>query len=290
MEPFSEFLSGIDFAAWARAIAILSVGLILARLLSKALSRIVLGPMGAHTATTLRRFTLYVFSAIIVMAALREVGFGFGVLLGAAGVLTIALGFASQTSASNLVSGLFLVAEKPFTLGDIIKVGQTTGEVLSIDLLSVKLRTFENLFVRIPNEMLIKSEIVNMTRFPIRRVDLQVGVAYKEDIGRVHKLLLDVADDYELCLNQPRPIVIFQSFGDSSVNLQLSAWSTRANFLELRNRLPERIKLAFDEAGIEIPFPHRTLFAGSSDVPFPVTVVDGRDADHRQDGADSFRD
>ncbi len=278
MEQFMELLATVDIAAWVRAVVILVVGLVVARLLARGLSHIVIGPMGPHTATTVRRFALYVLSAVVIMAALRELGFGLGVLLGAAGVLTIALGFASQTSASNLVSGLFLVAEKPFVLGDVIRVGQTTGEVLSIDLLSVKLRTFENLFVRIPNEMLIKSEITNMTRFPIRRVDLQVGVAYKENIGRVHKLLLDVADQYELCLNQPKPIVIFQSFGDSSVNLQLSAWSTRANFLELRNRLPERIKAAFDEAGIEIPFPHRTLFAGSSDTPFPVTVVDRSDA------------
>jgi small-conductance mechanosensitive channel len=272
MEPLLQALASVDWIAWLRGIAILAIGLLVARLVSRGLARAVMGPMGSHTATTLRRFAFYVLTAIVLMAALREVGFGLGVLLGAAGVLTIAIGFASQTSASNLVSGLFLVAEKPFMLGDVIRVGQTTGEVLSIDLLSVKLRTFENLYVRIPNEMLIKTEITTMTRFPIRRIDLQVGIAYKENIGKVHELLLKVADEYELCLSQPKPIVIFQSFGDSSVNLQLSAWATRANFLELRNRLPERIKTAFDEAGIEIPFPHLTLFAGVSDVPLPVRL------------------
>src|SRR5690606_3033117 len=128
-------------------------------------------------------------------------GFSLSVLLGAAGVLSVALGFASQTSASNLISGLFLIGEQPFQLGDTIKVGNTTGEVLSIDLLSVKLRTFDNLYVRIPNESLIKSEMTNLTRFPIRRFDLLIGVAYKENISQVRQIMQNVADNNPLCMD-----------------------------------------------------------------------------------------
>ena len=117
------------------------------------------------------------------VSALRELGFKLSVLLGAAGVLTVAVGFASQTSASNIISGLFLLGERPFSVGDVIRVGSTTGEVLSIDLLSAKLRTFENLFVRIPNETLIKSEVTNLSRLPVRRLDLKIGIAYKEEVG-----------------------------------------------------------------------------------------------------------
>jgi len=132
-------------------------------------------------------------------------GFQLSVLLGAAGILSVAIGFASQTSASNLISGLFLIGEGPFAIGDFIRVGTTEGEVLSIDLLSVKLRTPDNLFVRIPNEQLIKSEVVNLTRFAIRRLNLAVGVAYKEDIPRVRHILMQVATDNPLCLNEPAP-------------------------------------------------------------------------------------
>ncbi|HSP00724.1 MAG TPA: mechanosensitive ion channel family protein, partial [Thioalkalivibrio sp.] len=184
--------------------------------------------------------------------------------------------FASQTSASNLISGLFLIGEGPFGTGDVIKVGETTGEVLSVDLLSVKLRTFDNLFVRIPNETLIKSEVTTLTRFPIRRFDLQVGVAYKEDIERVRKVLMDVADRNTLCLDEPKPLFIFNGFGDSSVNIQFSVWARRENFLDLRNSLQIEIKKAFDAEGIEIPFPHMTLYTGSVTDPFPVRMVGGQ--------------
>jgi small-conductance mechanosensitive channel len=204
-----------------------------------------------------------------------ELGFDLSVLLGAAGILTVAIGFASQTSASNVISGLFLLGERPFAVGDVIRVGGTTGEVLSVDLLSVKLRTFDNLFVRIPNETMIKSEVTNLRRFAIRRVDLQVGVAYKEDLREVREVLLEVANRNPLCLEEPAPLIIFQGYGDSSINHQFSVWAKTENFLELRNSIPVEIKEAFDEHGIEIPFPHRTLYTGSETDPFPVRSTNG---------------
>ena len=123
------------------------------------------------------------------VSALRELGFDLSVVLGAAGILSVAIGFASQTSTSNLISGLFLMLERPFSIGDVIKVDSTTGEVISIDLLSVKIRTFDNLFVRSPNESMIKTQVTTLTKFPIRRADLQVGIAFKEDIERVKEIL-----------------------------------------------------------------------------------------------------
>ena len=273
MDEIFSSLSVEALSNWMRAGSVLLVGLLVARILAASLYKLTLGRMGVHTATTLRRVLFYVLSAIVVMTSLRELGFSLGVLLGAAGVLSVALGFASQTSASNLISGLFLVAERPFEIGDIITVDSFTGEVLSIDLLSVKIRTFDNLFVRVPNEVLIKTQITNLTRFPIRRLDIQIGIAYKEDIEKARTLLIKTADDYPLSLDQPRPLVIFQGFGDSSLNLQFSVWTTRENFLELRNTIPERVRKAFVEAGIEIPFPHRSLYAGSETAPFPVQIV-----------------
>lgn len=260
---------------WIFALLILVFGLVFARLITNALFRATTDVMGLDTATVLRRFGFYGLALIVVMAALREVGFDLGVIIGAAGILTVAIGFASQTSASNLISGIFLVAEKSFKLGDTIKIGEITGEVLSIDLLSVKIRQFDNVYVRVPNELLIKSNFSNFSHFPIRRLDLQIGIAYKEDIKRVRELLMSVADAYPLCLDQPTPLIIFQGFGDSSLNLQFSVWAERTNYLALRNDLPEAIKLCFDSEGIEIPFPHRTLYAGSQTAPFPVQIVEG---------------
>jgi small-conductance mechanosensitive channel len=219
------------------------------------------------------RLFLFAGASVLVIWILDELGFGIAPLLGAAGVLGIALGFASQTSVSNIISGLFLMAEQPFVVGDIIQIGTTVGIVQSIDLLSVKLRTFDNKFVRIPNESLIKTEVVNVTRYPIRRLDVAVGVAYKEDVDHVRRVLREVADANPMCLMEPAPMVMFEGYGESSLNFTFRVWATRENWLELKNTIHEDVKDRFDEEGIEIPFPHRTLYTGLVTDPFPVRVV-----------------
>ena len=217
----------------------------------------------------------------IIVSTLIELDFELTPLLGAAGIVGIALGFASQTSVSNIISGLFLVAEKPFVVNDVIKVGETTGQVLSIDTLSIKLRMFDNKYVRIPNETIIKSEVVNITRFPIRRVDLNVGIAYKEDMGKVRELLLDIAFKHPLCLQEPEPLVIFTGYGNSSIDMLFVAWAQREDWLTVKNDLMETIKNRFDEEGIEIPFPHLSLYKGLATDPFPVQIVNTPSTDNQ---------
>lgn len=277
-----EWLGNLNLGQWITtgvllkitgAVVILIVGWILARLLSSGVGRLVARRATKQSAMILRRVVFYSLLGIVVASALHQVGFKLGVLLGAAGILTVAIGFASQTSASNLISGLFVIAERPFVVGDVIRLNGTTGEVLSIDLLSVKVRTFDNLYVRIPNESIIKSQITNLTHFPIRRIDVQIGVAYKEDLDKVKRILFEVADENPLCLEEPKPIYIFQGYSDSALTFQFSVWAKRENFLELKNGIHEEIKAAFDEQGIEIPFPHRTLYTGAVTEPFPVKVV-----------------
>ncbi len=267
-----DYLTGPQAANLLRAAVKIGLGLLLGRLAGTGMARL-FGGEDAQRTMILKRVSFYGVAGLFAASALTELGFELGVLLGAAGILTVAIGFASQTSASNVISGLFLLGERPFSVGDVIRVNGTTGEVLSVDLLSVKLRTFDNLFVRIPNETMIKSEVTNLRRFPIRRVDLQVGVAYKEDLRKVREVLLEVADRNPLCLEEPAPLIIFQGYGDSSINHQFSVWAATDNFLELRNSIPLEIKEAFDEHDIEIPFPHRTLYTGAETDPFPVTVT-----------------
>mgnify|MGYP001179513234 CR=1 FL=1 len=273
------FLASGRWWSLVRALLTVLVGLLLARMLASATVRFFNGRLDAHRSMILRRLVFYLVLGLAVATALNELGFKLGVLLGAAGILSVAIGFASQTSASNLISGLFLVGERPFGIGDAIQVGGTTGEVLSIDLLSVKLRTFDNLFVRIPNETLIKSEVVNLSRFPIRRVDLLIAIARKEDIGRVRELLFAVAEANPLCLEEPKPLFIVAGFGASSIDLQFSVWAKRENFLELKNGMYEEIKRAFDAHGIEIPFPHTSIYAGSVTEPIPIRFVNSPDED-----------
>ena len=260
--------------ALTQAAILLAIGFFAARLARLAIVGGLAGRLSRQQLMLLRRGVSYTILTLFIASAVRELGFDLSVLLGAAGIVTVAVGFASQTSVSNLISGLFLVLERAVEVGDIIKVDTTMGEVLTVDLLSTKLRTFDNLLVRIPNETLVKSNITNYNRFPIRRVDLQVGVAYKEDLKKVIDLLNEVAYENPICLEEPAPLLISQGFGESSVNYQFSVWGKSENFLDLRNSMQVDIKAAFDKAGIEIPFPHRSLYVGTVSEPFPVRMVE----------------
>lgn len=270
----TEYVRGPQAAALVRALVKIVAGVVLGRLAGRGLVRLFAEQEDRHRAMVLRRASFYGIVGLFTASALMELGFDLGVLIGAAGILTVAIGFASQTSASNVISGLFLLGERPFAVGDLIRVNGTIGEVLSVDLLAVKLRTLDNLFVRIPNETIIKSEVTNIRHFPIRRVELQVGVAYKEDMEEVREVLLEVADRNPLCLEEPAPQVLFTGFGDSSLNHEFRVWAATSNFIDLRNSIPVEIKEAFDERGIEIPFPHRSLYVGSETDPFPVSRVE----------------
>lgn len=250
-----------DVSLWApllRAGLLLLAGVVLARLVRRLTSR-VLHASTAQARVLVQRAAAWTVLGIFTVSALRELGFDFAVILGAAGILTAAAAFASQTTASNVISGLFLGLEGTVSLGDIITVDGVTGEVLAIDMLSTRLRTFDNLMVRIPNETMMKTNITNLNRFPIRRYDLRVGVAYGSDLAKVHTVLMEVADANPLVLEEPAPLIIAQGYGASSIDLQFSVWARREAYLEVRNGVQRQVKAAFDRAGIEIPFPQMTL-------------------------------
>ena len=254
-----------------RAALLLVVGVLFARLAGSALARALGRYLSAQSVMVARRLTTWALYLVVIMGALNQMGVNPGVLLGAAGILTVALGFASQTSASNVISGLFLIAERPFVVGDVVQIDQVTGEVISIDLMSVKLRTFDNLFVRLPNETMVKSTMTNLTHFPIRRFDLHLAVDYRADLGHVRAVLESVADENPLCLDEPKPRIVFQGFEESAMRVRLSVWTATDNYVEIRDSVSVEVKAAFDAAGLPVPFPRRAL---AFDAPVEVRVVD----------------
>lgn len=268
-----QVINGIAWGQWLSAGFLLLLGMVLGTLVARSVGRMVATRVSRHHQVMIRRLFFYLVFLLFAMAALREAGFSLEVVLGAAGILTVAIGFASQTSASNIISGLFLVIEKPFEIGDFIEVDATIGEVVAIDLLSVKLRTPDNLYVRIPNETLIKTRVINRSRYPIRRIDLAIGIAYAEDVERVSELLLELARDNTVCLEEPKPFVLVTGFGASSVDLQFSLWVPKDNFLEGRGGMMIAVKKLLDKQGIEIPFPHTSIYAGSHSEPFRVQLM-----------------
>ncbi|MBU2875916.1 mechanosensitive ion channel family protein [Marinobacter salexigens] len=263
----------IAWGQWLSSGFLLVLGIVLASLAARSVSRMMVKRSSRHHTVMVRRLVFYIIFLLFGVAALREAGFSLDVVLGAAGILTVAIGFASQTSASNMISGLFLLVEKPFEIGDFIEVEAIMGEVVGIDMLSVKLRTRDNLYVRIPNETLIKTPVVNRSRFPIRRIDLQVGIAYAEDAEKVEALLLELAEKNPACLEEPKALVLVTAFGPSSVDLQFSFWVPKDKVLEGKSGMLVAIKKTLDEAGIEIPFPHTSIYAGSHSEPFKVQLL-----------------
>lgn len=275
LEPLRELFTPAGLPVLLRSGLVILTGIPLILILSRWTRRLVTTRYSSQQGMVAGKAVLYAGTLVLLVSVLMELGFSLAPLLGAAGILGIAVGFAAQTSVSNIISGFFLMGERPFVVDDVVEVGELTGRVLSIDMLSVKLRTYDNRYVRIPNENLIKTEFVNLTRFPIRRADITVGVAYKEDVGKVKEILFQVARDHPGALMEPEPQLYFLDFGASSLDFLFGVWVRTESYFEMRNDLRETIKRRFDEEGIEIPFPHRTLYAGATTEPFPVRIVEG---------------
>jgi small-conductance mechanosensitive channel len=241
--------------AIGRALFILALGFVVARLIGRWL-RLWIGASGdPQRAELVGRLSSWGIFAISLAGALQELGFQLGVLLGAAGVLTVAIGFASQTTLSNLISGFFLFGESPFKLGDVIEVEGVTGEVLSVDMMSTKLRTFDNRYVRIPNELIIKTKVLNYTRYPIRRLDLTLRISNQEQFERVRELGLEIIDDNTLALDEPKPVVFVSNFGELTLEVGFWVWVQTKDYGELQVSLPAELQRAFLKREIKLLAP-----------------------------------
>jgi small-conductance mechanosensitive channel len=273
-ENLKSFLSPENILTIVRIASIVLVGLILVRVLIFFIRKGMKSRFSLQSVMLVRKAIFYTGLFVILLLVLKQLNVKLAALLGAAGIAGIAVGFASQTSLSNIISGFFLISEKSFAVGDIITVDGSTLIVLSVDLLSVKARTFDNQYVRIPNEKLIKSEVRTATKFPIRRIDFTLSVAYKEDLSMVREVLLGIAETNRYCLNNPEPLFLLKEFGDSGIEILLGLWVVKADVLALRNSIMLEIKERFDREGIEIPYPHLSIYAGSETDVFPLHVVE----------------
>lgn len=266
-------MSLVQSGLWTQIVRVVFLCLCipLARILAKTIGRVIDVKASPQLGMIARKAVFYSALVLILATILNELGFKLTAILGAAGVAGVAVGFASQTTLSNFISGIFLILEKPFIVGDLIKVGDKTGVVQSIDPLSVKIRTLDNVFVRIPNENLLKGDTTNITRYPVRRMDIPIGVAYGSDLPKVVQVLKDVAKNNSFVLQEPEPLVLIQTLGDSSIGFLFGIWFAKSDYLQVRNSIIPEILTAFSKEGIQIPFPNRTL---SLSEPIPVKISD----------------
>ena len=186
-------------------------------------------------------------------------------LLAGVGVIGIALGFAFQDMAANLISGLVLAIKKPFVAGQVIQYGTEIGKVLQIDLRDTKIQRFTGEVIILPNRKLLENELTNVTEGVKRRIDIEVGVAYGTDLERAQEVACEaVAAIEDVVVDEKhKTIALFRKFGASSIDMELRFWIDYADdpvaFLRARSEAIKAIKRGFDEAGIRIPFPIRTL-------------------------------
>lgn len=206
----------------------------------------------------------YVVLAFVVIAVLNRFGVettSIVALLGAAG---LAVGLALQGAMSNLAAGVMLMIFRPYKVGDFIDAAGNFGNVEEISLFTTVLRTFDHQQIIIPNGKIWGEQIVNHSHHPVRGVELTFGVSYDTDIDKARDVIKKVFDDHPLILKDPEPVVVVSTLNDSSVDFAVRPFVKGDHWFDVRFTLPELVKKALDEAGIEIPFPHQKviLFKG----------------------------
>ncbi|KPQ19274.1 MAG: small conductance mechanosensitive channel [Algoriphagus marincola HL-49] len=202
---------------------------------------------------------LYVSLFIGIATVLGVPLTSFVAILGAAG---LAIGLSLQGSLSNFAGGVLILIFKPFKSGDVIVAQGHTGVVKQIGIIYTRLTTFDNKEIIIPNGGLANSDVVNMSTQDTRRADLTVGVAYGTNIKLARETILDIFKNDKRVHQDPEPVVFLNNFGDSSLDLVVRAWTDAGDLWPVYFDTMEAINTAFEEKGIEIPFPQRVVHQG----------------------------
>lgn len=259
LDTIIKYFEKFEFLPLIHAMVYFFIGLCITLVVRWFVGKLAERNISYHHSLLFRRIIFYLGLTLSLIYPLRASGVDVTAILGAAGLLGAAVAFASQTSISNFLSGVFLEAEKPFVIGDYVKVNDVIGEVLSIDLLSVKIRTKDNVLVRIPNESLLKSQFRNESRFPIRRFDIKLRVSFNEDLEKLKRIVLNAADKNPLCLKTPAPELSFVEFGEAAVIMQFSVWGKQSTYANLQTSIQMDIQAAFNSEKFILPTSPVTL-------------------------------
>ena len=181
-------------------------------------------------------------------------------LLLAGGITGIVLGFASQNIVGNLISGVFLMIEKPIKIGDQVEINKISGYVTDIRIISTFIRTYDGLLIRIPNQQVFTTNITNTVSYPVRRFDFTIGVRYSDDADSAIWLIKDLIDKEPFALNSPPPSVYVNDLGENSVNLIVRIWAPMNEWYVMKTRFLWAIKKILEENNIEVPFPQRKIY------------------------------
>lgn len=269
---FSYVVNNID--NWIAGIILVIVFYFLGSMAAGAIKRAILknrDDVQESALILVERISKITVLAIGVTIALAINGLNFTAVLGA---LSLGVGFALKDIIGNFISGVIMLSQNRINIGDFIKVGDgVLGTIVSIDTRATILQAIDGTEIVIPNQTMLGETLVSYTTNPFRRVELPVGVDYKTDLGMVTSLIKGILDKDENVVVKPAPSVIVKEFGESSINLSVRFWvETGKGWMKIRSNIAHKIKQAFDEVGVNIPFPIRTLKVDEDDRTFLKTM------------------
>ena len=245
---FKKLLTWENLFKFIGAIFVILCILIIFKLIKRAIKRISPEKLLPQHNQLITKIITYLSFAIIIMYVLSLFGIKLSAIWGAAGIAGIAIGFAAQTSVSNLISGLFVLSERVIKIGDFITVDGESGTVDSVGLLSVKIHTSDNQMIRIPNSTIINSALKNNNFFENRRMTFQISIDYNSDMNKALEVLKTVPALCPTVLQNPEPKVWYDGFGDSGINMTLAVWFLPANLIQTKNEVFIAMKKVFANA------------------------------------------
>ncbi len=195
----------------------------------------------------------------IAIAALDQLGVDTTSLVALIGAAGLAIGLSLQDSLKNFASGVMLIVFRPFKAGDFVEAGGTSGTIETISIFSTTMRTGDNREIIVPNGAIYSDSITNYSARETRRIDMVFGIGYDDDIRKAKELMQQILDADERVLSEPAPLIAVAELADSSVNFNVRPWVKSGDYWTVKFDLTEKIKIAFDENGISIPYPQMDL-------------------------------
>jgi small-conductance mechanosensitive channel len=254
-------------------IFILSFSTFFAKIFSLYLRRSLKDRVSKDVGETIIKVLYFGILATVFFSNLPLIGIHPSGFLLAGGVAGIVLGFASQSIVGNLVSGFFLMVERPIKIGDQVQINDVSGYVIDIRIISTLIRTYDGLLVRIPNQQVFTTNITNIVGHPVRRFEYIIRIRYSDDANAAIFLIKDLIDKEPFALLNPSPSVFVSDLGDSSVNITVRIWAPVNEWFGIKTRILWDIKQTLEENGIEIPLPHRVVRIQTDSKKVPEELV-----------------
>ena len=258
-DPASLFgaITPLDILA---IVVIIAVSVMVAKVVTIYLKKSLSGRMKREELDLLVRVVSYFIILIGLLAASTHLNLDISGILVAGGVIGVIIGFASQSIVSNLISGIFIIIERPVKIGDSIRIGDVSGVIEEIKILSTTLMTFDGVYVRIPNEKIFTSNITNYVAHPGRRIEYSIGIGYNSDAAQAIALITSRLEDEPFVLKELVPDVYVERLGENSVVLSVWFWAPSEEWFTMKKKMLQELRMLLSTSGIEINFPQRVVW------------------------------